>query len=156
MTHICVVELDHHWFRQWLVTCSAPSHYLNQCWNIVNWTFSNKLQWNFNQNSTIFIQDIVFKNVVCKMASILSRPQWVKRAALIRQSKCETSYHNDDETKLPLFCRRHPLSCFPERSYISTRMSLYDYNSYKAALTELMDRRLKSTRHYWNQECAVN
>ena len=64
VTHICVVELGHHWFRQWLVACSALSHYLNQCWNIVNWTFRNKLQWNFN-------------HVVCKMASILSRPQWV-------------------------------------------------------------------------------
>ena len=24
---------------------TAPSHYLNQCWNIVNWTLGNKLQW---------------------------------------------------------------------------------------------------------------
>ena len=46
--HICVSELGQHWFRQWLVTWSAPSHYLNQCWNIVNWTFRNKLQWNSN------------------------------------------------------------------------------------------------------------
>ena len=23
----------------------APSHYLNQCWNIVTWTLGNKLQW---------------------------------------------------------------------------------------------------------------
>ena len=36
------------------------------------------LQWNFNQNSNMFIQEIAFENVVCKMASILSRPQWVK------------------------------------------------------------------------------
>ena len=27
-----------HWFRWWLVTWPAPSHYLNQCWNIVNLT----------------------------------------------------------------------------------------------------------------------
>ena len=26
---------NHHWFRQWLVAWSAPSHYLNQCWTIV-------------------------------------------------------------------------------------------------------------------------
>ena len=58
---------------------SAPSHYLNRCWsivNIVNWTFRNKLKWNFNRNSNIFIQEIEFENV-CKMASILSQPQWV-------------------------------------------------------------------------------
>ena len=52
MTHICVVELSHHWFRWWLVAYSAPSHYLNQCWNIVNWTSRNNLQWNFNRNLT--------------------------------------------------------------------------------------------------------
>ena len=30
-----------------------PSHYLNQCWNTVNWTPRNKLQWNFDWNSYI-------------------------------------------------------------------------------------------------------
>ena len=55
----------------------APSHYLNQCWNIVNWNLRNKLQWNFNRNSNIFIQEYALDNVVCEMASILSRPQCV-------------------------------------------------------------------------------
>ena len=27
----------------------------NQCWVIVNWTLLNKLQWNFNQNTKLFI-----------------------------------------------------------------------------------------------------
>ena len=26
-----VADLGHHWWRQWLGACSAPSHYLNQC-----------------------------------------------------------------------------------------------------------------------------
>ena len=30
----------------------------------------NKLQWNFNRNSNIFIQENAFENVVCEMASI--------------------------------------------------------------------------------------
>ena len=34
-----------------------PSHYLNQCWNIVNWALRNKFQWNFDENTTIFIQE---------------------------------------------------------------------------------------------------
>ena len=38
---------NHHWHRHWLVAWSVPSHYLNQCWNIVHWTLRNKLQWNF-------------------------------------------------------------------------------------------------------------
>ena len=38
----------------------------------------NKLQWTFNRNSNIFIQENALENVVCEMASILSRPQCVK------------------------------------------------------------------------------
>ena len=30
VTPICVDNLDHHWFWSWIVTCSAPSLYLNQ------------------------------------------------------------------------------------------------------------------------------
>ena len=55
-----------------------PSHYWNQCWNIVNLNLRNKLQWNLKRNSCIFIQENAFENVVCEMASILSRPQCVK------------------------------------------------------------------------------
>ena len=29
--HICVSGLCYHWLRYWLVTCLAPSHYLDQC-----------------------------------------------------------------------------------------------------------------------------
>ena len=61
---------NHHGFRQWLGAWSAPSHYLNQWWNIFNWTSSNKLRWNFNQNSYIFVEENAFENVVWKMASI--------------------------------------------------------------------------------------
>ena len=59
---------------QWLVARSAISHYLIQCWNIVNWTPRNKLQGNFHWNIYVFIQENMFENM-CKMASILSRPQ---------------------------------------------------------------------------------
>ena len=37
----------------------------------------NKLQWNPEQNSYIFIQENAYENVVCQMAAILSRPQCV-------------------------------------------------------------------------------
>ena len=60
---------------------SALSHYLNLGWIIVNWTLRNKFQWNFNQNSYIFIQENAFEKVVWKMAAILSRPQCVNRVA---------------------------------------------------------------------------
>ena len=57
---------------------SAPSHYLNQCWIIVNWTRKNKLLWNFNQNAKLSIHENASENIVCKMAPILLRESWVK------------------------------------------------------------------------------
>ena len=66
------------WFRQWLVACSAPSHYLNQYWFIINWTLRSKLQWNLNQNTIILIHENACENVVCETATILSRWKWVK------------------------------------------------------------------------------
>ena len=70
-------NLGHHWFRQWLVTWSALSHYLNHCWNITNSNLRNKLQWNLKRNSCIFLNENAFENVVCEMAAILSWPQCV-------------------------------------------------------------------------------
>ena len=67
---------NHHWFRWWLGAWSAPSHYLNRFWNIVNRTIGNKLQWNFDCNWYIFIQENAFENVVWKMGPF-SRPRHV-------------------------------------------------------------------------------
>ena len=65
MTHWCTSKLCYHWIIQWLVACSAPSHYLNQCWIIVQKTLGNKtLQWNFNRNSNIFIEENAFKTLL--------------------------------------------------------------------------------------------
>ena len=72
-------ELTTHWGRVSLICVwSAPSHYLNKYWHIVNWTLRNKLQWNFNLKSDIFIQENAFGIFVCKIEVILSRPQCVK------------------------------------------------------------------------------
>ena len=60
-----------------LVTWSAQSHYLNQCWNIVNWTLRNKFEWNCNWNSNLFIHENALENI-CQMVSISSRSQCVK------------------------------------------------------------------------------
>ena len=54
-------QTDHHGFGWCLVIWTAPSHCLNQCWNIVNWILGNKLHWNFNWNSNIFSQENAFK-----------------------------------------------------------------------------------------------
>ena len=44
----------------------APSHYLNQCYLIANWTIENIFQWDLNQNTTIFVR----KNVNLEMSSV--------------------------------------------------------------------------------------
>ena len=87
MTHICVSK---HTIigSVWLVAWSAPSHYLNQCWNIVHWNLGNKLQWNFNRYSNLFIPENGFESVVCEMAAILSQPQCVNSLGLSDVYKC--------------------------------------------------------------------
>ena len=52
-----------------------PSFYINQCWHIVTWTFKNEFRWNLNQNTTIYIQENEFGNIVYKMAANLCMPQ---------------------------------------------------------------------------------
>ena len=64
---------------QIFVACSSPSHYLNQCWNDVNWIRRNEFQWHFNQNSYILIKENAFENSISKISSMVSRPQRVKR-----------------------------------------------------------------------------
>ena len=73
-----------HWGRVTHLYVSKLSHYLNQCWHIVNWSPGNKLQWNLNRNVYIFFQVKAFQNVVWKMATILSRPQCVRSTGLPR------------------------------------------------------------------------
>ena len=66
-THICVSKLGNHWFRWWLVAHLSSSHYLNQCYPIVNLALSNKLQGYFDKYTT---------NSVEKLQLKLSPAQW--------------------------------------------------------------------------------
>ena len=50
-----------------------------------------RLQWNLNQNSYIFIQEIAHENVVWKMSSILSRPQCINSITPPKISNCSNS-----------------------------------------------------------------
>ena len=62
-------QINHNWFRQWLVAWTAPSHYLNQCWNIVNWTPGT----NINE-ILLKIHTFSFKKIHFKMPSGKRRP----------------------------------------------------------------------------------
>ena len=55
--HDAIMKWKHfprHWPFVWGIHWSP--HYLNQTWFLVDWAFSNKLNWNLYQNTTIFIQ----------------------------------------------------------------------------------------------------
>ena len=71
--HICVGRLPQHWFRSWLVACSAPSHYLHRCWLVVNCTPVDKFQWHWNGNYIICIKIVRLKMASVEIAAILSR-----------------------------------------------------------------------------------
>ena len=61
-------ETNHHWLRQWLFAWTTPSHYLNQCWYVVNWTLKNKRQWILSEFN------FLFKKMHLKMSSAKWRP----------------------------------------------------------------------------------
>ena len=80
--HICVSESGQQWFRWWLVIYSGPSHYLNQCWVIVNWTLRNNSDdqfWVLHINRTVTWRIIVIFVILpfIMLNSWLKWPPWV-------------------------------------------------------------------------------
>ena len=63
-----------HCFRLWLVASLAPSHYLNQCWLIINWTRRNKYQWKLIKIQ-FFSFDKMHLKMTAKRQDFLFRPQ---------------------------------------------------------------------------------
>ena len=64
-------KVDQHAGSKWLI--HDTKGFKDNRWNIINLNLRRELQWNFDRNSDIFIQEIS-ESVVCEMASILSRP----------------------------------------------------------------------------------
>ena len=52
VTHITNPSLVQVMLGAW----STPSHFMDQCWHIVNSTIRIKLQWNYNRNSSFFVK----------------------------------------------------------------------------------------------------
>ena len=63
VTHICISKWTIIGSDNGFVTWSASSHYLNQCWNIINFTLKNRFQW------LIKIHIFSFKKMHLKMLS---------------------------------------------------------------------------------------
>ena len=115
---------------------TAPSHHLNQCWNIVNCILWNTLQWNLNRNSNIFIQENAFENAVCEMAPILSRPQcdiwrhWEFSCWQPPCRWCKQSWHHCNTKSTSLSEVSPQRVWIPERD---TRVTLHRVISHKLA-----------------------
>ena len=105
---ICAVVVADDWLQKWTRQWGRVTHIclskliitgsdngLSPCWrraiiwsnaeNIVNWTPGYKLQWNFNGNLCIFIQENAFENVVRKLDAFSCRPQCVNSIYLARK-----------------------------------------------------------------------
>ena len=104
---------------QWIATCLAPIHYLNQCWHIVNWTLGDKLKWIFNQNSNILIQANAFENVICKMASSLSQPQCVNWISYANWEIISSHWHHGTVAPWGCFKNKGP---FLQRNYAESQI----------------------------------
>ena len=63
--HKYVAEPSHHRFRLGLVTCSVPSHYLNQWWLLIKHTPRNRPNY-----QSMFIDEIALKVIVCNLPSL--------------------------------------------------------------------------------------
>ena len=75
-----VSELGHRRFRQWLVTRLVPSHYTEQCWNVVNFEHIYEIQiktnYSFKCNQTCSV----------KMGASLSRLQYFNNTIFFNTS----------------------------------------------------------------------
>ena len=67
-----VVDMSQQRFR-W-----SPVWYQAITWTNCQLDQSNNLQWSLNQNEIILIEENAFAKVVCKMSTILFRPQWAR------------------------------------------------------------------------------
>ena len=61
VTHICIRKLTTNGSDNGLTPGRHQSIAWTNCWNIINWTLSNKLRWNFRRNSYICTQESVFR-----------------------------------------------------------------------------------------------
>ena len=58
----------------WPVTWLVPGYYMKQCWHMVNLTFSNNFQSEFNQNLYVFYETNAFYHAFFQMSDLLCPP----------------------------------------------------------------------------------
>ena len=83
--------------------------------------FKNKFQWNRKRNSYMFSQENAFENVVCEMAEILLRPQYVKWCERVTMS----------------WCHHHRLTCWSEANNIHVYTNQYRWDTEYVCANEI-------------------
>ena len=68
VTHVCITELGHHWFRQWLIKPLSKSMLTSRQSHPKEQTSMKNYQ-----NQKIFTDEIAIKVIICNFAAILSR-----------------------------------------------------------------------------------
>ena len=127
MTRICVSKLaiigsDNGLSPDIFWRLLVPSLYLNQCWNIVNWTLRNKLQWILNRNLYLFIEENALskkiQNFVLTMTAILPRPHCVKYIFCL-ETEMRHQQQNNSYPKIS------PTACNEVQCFHSMHLNLY-------------------------------
>ena len=96
----------------------TPSHYLNQCWLIVNWTPGSIIKWNLNRNSIIFIQE----NAIWKCRL----PKWRVWLGWVVHPNEQYSHGRDSLVGVLFSCiLHHVLYCTIYLSRTITRLKMY-------------------------------
>ena len=103
-----------------------PSHYLKQCWNIVNWTLTNLLQWEINCNSYIFIPQMHLKmssgiwGLFCLGLNVL------KQQLAMRRGNGSVKWHTTRGAvgRSALFWRNDDVIIMPDVSALSSCLML--------------------------------
>ena len=97
--HCVWLALGYHWFRQCLDACPAPSHYLNQCQVVDNWTHRNKFHWNFqcsrknfHGSSDICLMGFIYSIQICVISHQTFGPSHRKGLMIFTNTEFESWY----------------------------------------------------------------
>ena len=129
------------WKTFWKLFSNLPSHYVNQCWVIIDWALRKKLQWNFNQNSGKCIRKCRLRN-----GSHLDLGRGLG-ATLLQCSHCMYFNWSPSPSEVPPVIRN--LSAWLPFSFVTDHIFLY--NSLRPSDAYM----LQKTNHHWFRRLLV-
>ena len=149
--HICVRNLTT------IGSDNGLAPVMNQCWNIGNSNLRNKLQWNFNRNSYIFIHENAFESVICEMAAILcdlkNRQMTLKnnKVPLLCYFKFCASFHSHWQMQTRVTLQKHSIWVNIGNFFIPCDLEIWP-QALTLALTPLLSMALIPKNYIWYDE----